>query len=96
MPRCRVEAPKLASIEPGRLSAPRETRSAAFSRDGRRLASSGYDSMVHIWDVDRRELLLILEDDDRHYEGVGFTDDGRLVVDRISGWLTIWNSRPPR
>ena len=47
---------------------------------------------VRIWDVARRELLLVLVDDDQHTLRLVFTPDGKLIAGRSSGGFTIWES----
>ena len=91
--------PKIVSIwdgdlrqELGRLPVPAGTLRAAFSADGRRIATTSADSTVRIWDTERRQLLLILTDDEGHDGGLAFTTDGRLIAGRSSGGLTIWDS----
>jgi WD40 repeat protein len=78
--------------ELGRLPVPVGTERTAFSADGGRMATFSADSTVRIWDTERRQLLLILTDDERHDGGLAFTADGRLIAGRSSGGLTIWDS----
>ena len=80
--------------ELGRLPVPPDTSRAAFSADGRRMATTSADSTIRIWDTERRQLLLILTDNDGHGGGIAFTADGRLIAGRSSGGLTIWDSIP--
>ena len=47
---------------------------------------------VRIWGVARRELLLVLVDDDKHTQRLVFTPDGKLIAGRASGGFTIWES----
>jgi WD40 repeat protein len=78
--------------EPGSLPVPPDTRDIALSADCTRLASVSSDTTVRIWDVHRREQLLVLIDDDQHEVGLVFTQDGRLIARRSSGGYTIWES----
>ena len=78
--------------EIGRLPVPEGTQRLAFSPDGTRIATTSADTTIRIWDTDRRQLLLILTDDERHNGGLSFTPDGRLIAGRSSGGLTIWDS----
>jgi serine/threonine protein kinase/WD40 repeat protein len=79
--------------ELGRLPVPPDTRLLAFSPDGHRIASTDSGKTIRIWDTDRRQLLLMLTDDDRHGYGLAFTPDGRLIAGRSSGGLVIWESK---
>jgi serine/threonine protein kinase/WD40 repeat protein len=78
--------------ELGRIPVPSDTRDVALSADCTRLASIGPDMTVRIWDVGRREQLLVLVDDDQHENNLQFTLDGRLIARRSSGGFTIWES----
>jgi len=79
--------------ELGRLPVPPDTRLLAFSPDGQRIATTDSGKTIRIWDTDRRQLLLMLTDDDRHGYGLAFTPDGRLIAGRSSGGLIIWESK---
>jgi WD40 repeat protein len=79
--------------ELGRLPVPPDTRLLAFSPDGRRIATTDSGKTIRIWDTDRRQLLLMLTDEDRHGYGLAFTPDGRLIAGRSSGGLIIWESK---
>jgi WD40 repeat protein len=75
---------------------PRDTFAVALTPDGRRIATTDPTSTaVRIWDTERRQLLMLLLDDDHHSGGIAFTPDGRLIVGRASGGLTIWETQKP-
>jgi WD40 repeat protein len=78
--------------ELGQIPVPPDTRDVALSADCARLASMASDTAVRIWDVSRREQLLVLVDDDQHAGRLTFTVDGRLIASRASGGFTIWES----
>jgi WD40 repeat protein len=71
------------------------TRDMAFNTDGSRLATSGTDNLVRIWDTRTGQLLLLLTDSAPHSGGIVFTDAGRIIAGRDGGGLTIWESKPP-
>jgi WD40 repeat protein len=80
----------------GQLPVPFDTASVSLSPDGRRIATTSADTTVRVWDAERRQLVLTLTDDDQHSGSAVFTLDGRLIVARASGGLTIWETNKPR
>ena len=78
--------------EVARMPVPPDTRDVALNAGCTRMASIGTDTNVRIWDVARRELLLVLVDDDQHTYRLVFTPDGKLIAGRSSGGFTIWES----
>jgi WD40 repeat protein len=60
----------------GRLPVPLDTRAVAVSAAGTRIATTHLDGAVRVWDTDRLQLLLTLNDDDQHAGGIAFTADG--------------------
>jgi WD40 repeat protein len=56
----------------------------AFSQDGKRIASSGYDTTTRLWDAETGHLLLTFEGG-----GVAFSPDGhRFAIGRAPGGVT--------
>ena len=71
----------------------------SFSLDGRRLASSGGDQTIRIWDAASGKESLALHGQPRHLGGVAFSPDGRLLVSASIRDIKIWNAgdgiKPP-
>jgi WD40 repeat protein len=76
----------------GELAAP-DIEKASFSHDGRRVATANHDNAVRVWDTDRGQLVLNLNDIDGHTAGVLFTRDGRIIAGRTSGGFTVWTDK---
>ena len=70
-----------------------ESHQIAISPDGRRIATANRGNLIRVWDTERQQLLLTLQDTEGHFwGGVAFSAD-RLVACRASGGLTIWDTR---
>jgi len=83
-------------VECGRehISIAAQTHLVAFSDDSRRLATSGGDRLVHVWDVPNREKLLTLRGQLALSEAAAFSPDNRLIaVAGRNGVVKIWSAQ---
>jgi WD40 repeat protein/tetratricopeptide (TPR) repeat protein len=83
-----------------RLEGPRNfSISVAFSQDGSRLASAGYDGAARIWDTTTWRQMHVLENPDtasersqRRVPDVAFSPDGKLLaMASAEGNVILWN-----
>ncbi|QEH39062.1 translocation protein TolB [Aquisphaera giovannonii] len=84
-----------ASADPGLLGRQPETILAlAFSPDGRRLAASGYEGPVRIWDVAGRAVEASLGTEHGPAFGLAWSPDGRaLAAASVRQAVTVWDAR---
>ena len=66
-----------------------------FSPDGARLATSGADGVVRVWDAARREVVAVLRGANRPLKCVAFAGPNRVAAsDRESG-VWVWELNQP-
>jgi len=67
-------------------------RMHAISNDGRLLATSGWDGVLRLWDVDREEQIETIAGQLKTYYSLVFSpDDSRLVGGGYDGTITMWD-----
>jgi WD40 repeat protein len=65
---------------------------AAFSPDGKTLASLGYDRVIRLWNPDTGKELGILPAAFTHPHVPVFSQDGKMLAATTSGgWVAVWN-----
>jgi eukaryotic-like serine/threonine-protein kinase len=76
---------------------PSRVESAVFSPDGRRLATCGGTSTIHIWEPASRRELLRLKGHREAVADLAFAADGRLLASvSVYGSVKIWSGTPGR
>lgn len=66
--------------------------SAAFSLDGKRIASISEDNSVHVWDVESGRELKSLEERVPDFSSITFSPNGKNIVSTSVQMTRIWNS----
>src|SRR5262249_43834717 len=67
----------------------------AFSRDGKRLATSDFEGHARVWDALTGEEVLTLRNDRGARGDLAFTEDGRLVrTTSHDGRVKVWDAMP--
>ena len=65
----------------------------AFSRDGRRLVSTGFGKKLQVWDATNWQRIGFTEIDDA--DAMSLSPDGtRIVIGNLKGQLTLWLTQP--
>jgi WD40 repeat protein len=72
-----VSHPHLTAFLPGHMWI---ATAVAFSHDGKRLASAGYDRTVVLWDVESRKVLATLKGHDGRVNCLTFSPDGKYLA----------------
>jgi len=87
----------IVNVETGELIAlleghQREVFSVAWSPDGTKLASGGYDGTMRLWDATTYQQMLVLQTPDNSIVRVVWSPDGDLIAGIGGGQLYIWNA----
>jgi WD40 repeat protein len=74
-----------------------DVRTVAFSRDGKLLASSGFDGVVRLWDVKTHKLLHPFSTGKKAINSVAFSPGGRLLAAAgEGGGIHVWDVKSHR
>ena len=68
-------------------------RSVAFSPDGARIASGGFDGAIKLWDAASGKLLRTFEGHSKEVNSVAFSPDGaRIASGSLDHTIKLWNA----
>jgi WD40 repeat protein len=65
---------------------------AAFSPDGKKLATASLDNTVRLWDASNSELVTTLKGHGDGVAYVGYLADGRIVTASLDRTLKLWTA----